>query len=277
LSHRLACELSGKIAAIAPVSGGLNVGGDFEACVPIHPVPIIEFHGTSDDNYPYLGGYGTDSAEDNYKYPIPASVVPSTISDWISINGIDAARSQTVYKNGIETCERFSPSLCVPLILCTAEPSVKHKSDAVVWDGGGHAWPGGIWSANPDADLPTQDINASEEMAQFFLGIQQEKALVRGILEDVLIKKAVRDAIIRRAVEVAWIREAVRERAIQKIIRDVVIREAIREAILRGAVRAAIIREAVRRAYLMEIIVDVLVRDAVQDALVRQYILSRMG
>jgi len=42
LTHRLACELSDTIAAIAPVSGGMNMGGDFTSCNPVRQVPIFE-------------------------------------------------------------------------------------------------------------------------------------------------------------------------------------------------------------------------------------------
>src|SRR5262249_11253544 len=49
MSYRLGCELSERIAAIAPVSGDLGVDGP----VPKRPVPIIHFHGLKDENSPY--------------------------------------------------------------------------------------------------------------------------------------------------------------------------------------------------------------------------------
>jgi polyhydroxybutyrate depolymerase len=51
MSYRLACELSDKIAAIAPVEGALNVD-----CRPPHPVSAIVFHGTADRLVPFDGG-----------------------------------------------------------------------------------------------------------------------------------------------------------------------------------------------------------------------------
>src|SRR5690606_23610523 len=42
-AHRLACDLSEEIAAIAPVAGGLNLGGDFPSCTPTRPVSVIAF------------------------------------------------------------------------------------------------------------------------------------------------------------------------------------------------------------------------------------------
>jgi len=50
MSYRLACELSDRIAAIAPVEGALNVD-----CRPAHPVSVIVFHGTADRLVPFDG------------------------------------------------------------------------------------------------------------------------------------------------------------------------------------------------------------------------------
>jgi polyhydroxybutyrate depolymerase len=51
LSYRLACEMSGKIAAIAPVEGAQDV-----ACRPSNAVSVIIFHGTADRLVPFDGG-----------------------------------------------------------------------------------------------------------------------------------------------------------------------------------------------------------------------------
>lgn len=51
MSFRLACEMSDKIAAAAPVEGAQNV-----ACQPSNPVSIIIFHGTADRLVPMKGG-----------------------------------------------------------------------------------------------------------------------------------------------------------------------------------------------------------------------------
>ena len=55
---RLGCELSDRIAAIAPISGAY---GSQPACTPVRPVSVMEVHGTLDHTVPYLGkanGYG---------------------------------------------------------------------------------------------------------------------------------------------------------------------------------------------------------------------------
>ncbi|MGB7283073.1 MAG: PHB depolymerase family esterase [Candidatus Acidiferrum sp.] len=51
MSYRLACELSDKVAAIAPVEGAQNV-----ECKPAKRVSVLVFHGTSDRLVPFDGG-----------------------------------------------------------------------------------------------------------------------------------------------------------------------------------------------------------------------------
>ncbi len=52
MSNRLGCELSDVFAAIAPVSGGYPPA---QACNPMHPIPVVAFHGTADRLLPYEG------------------------------------------------------------------------------------------------------------------------------------------------------------------------------------------------------------------------------
>jgi len=54
MAHRLACELSNKVAAIASVSGGMTPQL-YASCSPANPVPVLEIHGTADSTIPYAG------------------------------------------------------------------------------------------------------------------------------------------------------------------------------------------------------------------------------
>ena len=52
MSHRLACELSDRIAAIASIAGG-NQFSTVRDCTPVRSVPVLEIHGTADRCVPY--------------------------------------------------------------------------------------------------------------------------------------------------------------------------------------------------------------------------------
>ncbi|MGH7439987.1 MAG: alpha/beta hydrolase family esterase, partial [Polyangiaceae bacterium] len=132
LSHRLACQLSDKIAAIAAVSGGLG-NTDYDTlpsptalfpCTPTRPVPILHIHGTQDACYPFDGGWGPLSL-------LTFESVPVTIASWVTRNGCDAAAPPTrVFDNGAASCFLYGCPKNAEVELCTI-------------DGGGHYWPGG--------------------------------------------------------------------------------------------------------------------------------------
>jgi polyhydroxybutyrate depolymerase len=59
MAARLACELSTRIAAIAPIAGGYK---SQPPCHPDRPVSVLEVHGTSDASVPYLGAAAAGGA-----------------------------------------------------------------------------------------------------------------------------------------------------------------------------------------------------------------------
>ena len=159
MSYRLACELSDKIAAIAPIGSGMVV----EDCKPIRPVPVMHFHGTADPGWPYTGGAGCFTAD---IFP----PVYETINKWIAINNC-SENARVTYQKGEAVCRTYvSCGENVEVTLCTI-------------DGGGHVWPGG--HAFPsEQKIPwdsecalgkgngvgriTQDINSPDAMWEFF-------------------------------------------------------------------------------------------------------------
>ncbi|MEZ4798250.1 MAG: alpha/beta fold hydrolase [Flavobacteriales bacterium] len=61
MSNRLACELNGRIAAIASVAG--TIGGELN-CNPTNPIPVCHFHGTTDGTVGYTNNlFGNDAEE----------------------------------------------------------------------------------------------------------------------------------------------------------------------------------------------------------------------
>ena len=130
LAHRLACELSDKIAAIAAVSGGMgNMDLDkmppamLFPCNPGRQVPVLHVHGTQDACYPFDGGWGPLSL-------VTFESAPSTVQDWAMRNGCSSNPPTTVLSHGAATCELYACPHAGEVELCMI-------------DGGGHYWPGG--------------------------------------------------------------------------------------------------------------------------------------
>ncbi|MBI5542809.1 MAG: hypothetical protein HY901_02895, partial [Deltaproteobacteria bacterium] len=147
MSHRLACELSARIAAVAPVAGTIGVA----TCQPVRPVPVMQIHGTSDGHVPWDGGLGCGPAG------VAFVSVPDTMEGWRTRNGCEAATSAH-FQQGDGTCTAHS-GCAAPVVLCSIA-------------GGGHSWPGGepkpgVVNCPADGAQSTTFI-ASEAAWQFF-------------------------------------------------------------------------------------------------------------
>ena len=145
MAYRVGCEMSDEVAAIGVVAGSL-VQRD---CAPSRPVPLIAFHGTSDDEVAF-----TDSA---HSPPAPLrvetpTVVPPAVSFWAASNGCHWS-----------ALSHPSPSIHeIRFTGCRAEVAF------FAIEGGRHAWPGGAPDGD-DGDRPTRQLSASAELVRFFL------------------------------------------------------------------------------------------------------------
>lgn len=74
MAHRLGCRLSNRIAAIASMAGTISTY-DLSNCTPTFPVPVIHWHGTSDNIVPY-----------NSNQLPTLELVPATIHYWLLQN-----------------------------------------------------------------------------------------------------------------------------------------------------------------------------------------------
>ncbi len=112
MSHRLACEASDIITAVAPVAGVLGIPQS--ECRPTRPVPVLQIHGTADPLVPYRGGLLGDS-------------VPDTVAAWVRRDGCVGSPVET-FRQGAASCVTY-PSCDgdAEVSLCTVE-------------GGGHCW-----------------------------------------------------------------------------------------------------------------------------------------
>jgi len=139
LSHRLACELSGRIAAVAPVAHVMTIPPT--TCKPTRPVSVFAFMGTADSLVPY-GGNGT----------FPS--VADTMNGWATRHGCTLPARTTLTKGDVT---------CVTYDACRDASEVSLCS---VQDGG-HAWPGG--PGIPLLGKATKEIDATAMMWDFFV------------------------------------------------------------------------------------------------------------
>lgn len=145
MSYLLGCRLSDKFAAVGPVAGALNCD-----CAPTNPISAIIFHGMKDEHVLYEGGVPKKQAD---SHPRVDKSVEYAVNFWATHNGSDKTPEtndtgnlkKDVYKNGKAGTE---------VVLYTIKD-------------GGHSWPGGK-KGYPQGDPPSQEINATKTMWEFF-------------------------------------------------------------------------------------------------------------
>ncbi len=141
-SHRLACELGYRIAAIASVAGTFTPEIQSN-CTPSHPTPVLQIHGTTDPTVPYNGTTGNGGM----------APVDSVIDYWVNYNNCNSTPTVTALPD-VNTTDGS-----------TVERIVYSGGDAGVTvehlkvTGGAHNWPGSTGN---------MDITASLEIWKFF-------------------------------------------------------------------------------------------------------------
>jgi len=144
-SHRLGCELSPRLAAIASVAG--EMGPELaKVCQPEYPIAVLDIHGTKDRIVPYDGGETKGGGE--------LLSVEDTVDVWRQLNDC-ALRSDVTLEKGDVVCRTFR-ECTAPVEQCTVE-------------GAGHTWPGG-YQYLPRLLIGTtnRDVDASELIWEFF-------------------------------------------------------------------------------------------------------------
>jgi len=160
LSYRLACELSHKIAAIAPVDGNIPLLF-IDDCSPSRHVPVLAINNVDDPVVPFEGGeiYGHFGKEMLGR----VLSVDQSVGFWVKRNG------------------------CSPVPVITEEPDrdpadgtrVTRKvfvneddgTEVILYvvDGGGHTWPGGLqYLPSRFIGKTSRDIDANEVIWSFF-------------------------------------------------------------------------------------------------------------
>ncbi|SDH81665.1 alpha/beta hydrolase family esterase [Roseospirillum parvum] len=152
MAHRLGIELSGRIAGIAPVVGGLF--GDESR--PTHPVPALIITGALDKNVPAEGGLGQGRGADAWD---GTPLKPATYQGdfWAAANRCRPTPRVSTLAGGKVTRRAYP---------CPAEAPVVHL---IVGDNG-HAWPGGRQGSRL-GDAPSRALDATRAMWDFFMGL----------------------------------------------------------------------------------------------------------
>jgi polyhydroxybutyrate depolymerase len=140
MSHRLGCELSNRIAAVAPVAGVLAT----DPCTPSRPLPVLYFHGTADQVVPY------DGVAMNH-WPS----APDSFNKWATLDGCTGTATETF---------RMSDAHCASYGSCGGGAVVTFCTI----DKGGHTWPGGLDTSSLGYGYTTQNISATDTMWTFF-------------------------------------------------------------------------------------------------------------
>ncbi|MBN4066151.1 T9SS type A sorting domain-containing protein [Candidatus Amoebophilus asiaticus] len=144
MSYTLACELSNRIAAIASVTGTMNLNQSL-TCNPQRPMPVMEIHGTADATVPYNGSSSMESIENTLAYwtSFNQCDTPAIVTNVPDINEFDDCTAEHhIYQNGGNGVE------------------VEHYK---IIDGG-HTWPG----ASNAIGTTNYDIDASFKIWEFF-------------------------------------------------------------------------------------------------------------
>ncbi len=141
MAYRLACELSSRVAAIAPVAGNMaDANGDVRSvpCHPDRPVSVLTINGVADTVVPIKGGGRTAPLQD-------------VLSRWRELNGCDARESVATSGGALSRTWQ-----------CRAGSEVR----SIVVEGVGHTWPGIPLSSVPWG--PAASLDASQAIAEFF-------------------------------------------------------------------------------------------------------------
>jgi len=122
LAYRLACDMAGTLAAVAPVAATLF----YDACRPSEPVSVLHIHGSADETVPVAGG----GAGDTVWPPVEAG-----IAAWAEFDGCGPE----------PLTERVGIATRIYYLGCARGSAV----NLYLLDDVGHRWPPeGVWPAS---------------------------------------------------------------------------------------------------------------------------------
>jgi polyhydroxybutyrate depolymerase len=152
MAFRLACDLPGTFAAIAPVAGALPAELE-NRCAAVAPVSLLMFQGTDDRLMPYDGG----DLSSRRGRVLPAT---TTANLFARINGCAESPVVEAQPDTITDGTRVRRA---------SYTGCREGRDVVLFtiEGGGHTWPGGP-PVGRAVGRVTRDLDATRAMLDFF-------------------------------------------------------------------------------------------------------------
>jgi polyhydroxybutyrate depolymerase len=158
MSNRLGCELSDKIAAIAPVAGNIPQK-TASTWSPSRAVAVLIINGTEDPLVPYNGG---DVSFLSLKRGKVISV-EDTVKFWVTQDGCPVAPQ-------MEQLPHLNPADTTSTTI-EKYTGCRDGTEVILYkvNGGGHTWPGGLQYLSENfIGKTSRDFSATETIWQFF-------------------------------------------------------------------------------------------------------------
>ena len=152
-AYRLACDLPGVLAAIAPVAGAVPAALA-ERCAGAAPVAVAAFQGTADPLLPYGGGGRGASGRGEVLSALRSAEL------WARVDGCGATPELEAPRDSVRDGTRVRPRRWT---------GCRTGREVVLYtiEGGGHTWPGGPPVA-PRVGRVTRELDATETIWAFF-------------------------------------------------------------------------------------------------------------
>src|ERR1017187_6564605 len=173
MSYEMACQLSGRFAAIATVAGSM-VTAQLSVCNAIHPTPLMEIHGLADSTVEYDGTGGLLPAS------VPYTHIDSLMKHWVKFNHCNPIPTSINGINGDTLPDISTTDGCRAVHYVWSGGTNSSSVELYKIIGGGHQWPGA--SVSTGLGNQDKDFSASKEIWRFF---NQQKSFV-GINERIL-------------------------------------------------------------------------------------------
>jgi polyhydroxybutyrate depolymerase len=153
-SYRLACDLPGVLAAIAPVAGAMPAAIASQ-CAQAVPVALVAFQGTEDRLVPYSGGNVA-----NHRGEVMSAT--TSVERWATASGCTGTPAVTNEPDRVADGTRVTRSTWT---------GCRNGRDVLLYtiEGGGHTWPGGPGWAGL-LGRTSRDLDATTTIWSFFAG-----------------------------------------------------------------------------------------------------------